>query len=49
MILTRDAKRRMNAALENGTQSKLLNQESWIKENGHQPGEHWKEKSENMT
>lgn len=31
-----------NAALVNGTQSRLLNQENCIKENGHQPGEDWK-------
>lgn len=45
MILPKGAKRKSkeeNAALGSGTQNRLLNQESWIKENGHQPGEHWK-------
>lgn len=45
MILPKGAKRKYkeeNAAPGSGTQSRLLNQRSWISENGYQPGEHGK-------
>ena len=45
MILPKGAKRKHkeeNAAPGSGTQSRLLNEQSWIKENGYQPGEHGK-------
>lgn len=51
-ILHKGAKRKTKeefVELGSETQSKLLNQESWIKENGHQPGEHWMGKESPRT